>query len=126
MRTDLLERMHEYILADRVLQSVLEFMEKQNLSSVREVDLDVGELLGLEGDSLNMAYGILSKGTKAEGSKLRVHRIKGVVICNKCGYEGALTHVPHEHVIDPAFSCPNCGSPVSIKTGNDLKLNRIS
>jgi hydrogenase nickel incorporation protein HypA/HybF len=118
--------MHEYILADRVLQSVLEFMNKQGLSSVSIVDVDVGELLGLEGDSLSMAYGILSKGTKAEGSKLKVHRIKGTVICSKCGYEGSLKHIPNEHLIDPAFACPSCGSPVSIKAGNDVKLNLVS
>lgn len=118
--------MHEYILADRVLQSALEFMDKQHLSSISVVDVDVGELLCLEGDSLNMAYGILSKGTKAEGSKLKVHRINGIVSCNKCGYEGGLRDIPNEHVIDPAFACPYCQAPVSIKKGNEVKLNSIS
>lgn len=118
--------MHEYVLADKVLQSVLEFMDQRKLSSVTEVDVDVGELLGLGGNSLNLAYGILSKGTKAEGSKLKVHRVKGAVSCAKCGFEGGLRHIPGEHVIDPAFACPKCGAPVSIKAGNEVKLECIS
>lgn len=118
--------MHEYVLADRVLQSVLAFMDSERLSSVHEVDIDLGELMGLERDSLNMAYGILSKGTKAEGSKLKIHQIRGLVRCDKCGYAGGISQVKHEHVFDLAFPCPICNSPVSIKAGNELKLNRIS
>jgi hydrogenase nickel insertion protein HypA len=118
--------MHEYILADRVLRSVFDLMDEQHLSSVSTVDVDVGELLGLERDSLNMAYRILSKGTRAGGSKLKIHLVKGTVSCTKCGYEGSLDEIPNEHMIDPAFACPRCGAPVSIRSGNEVKVNSIS
>jgi hydrogenase nickel incorporation protein HypA/HybF len=117
--------MHEYVLADKVLQSALQYMKERGLSSITEVDVDVGDLLGLKGDTLNMAYQILSKGTIAEGSKLRVHRIKGAVVCSGCGFKGGLKEVPHQHSIDPVFACPTCGAPVSIKAGNEVKLNHI-
>jgi hydrogenase nickel incorporation protein HypA/HybF len=117
--------MHEYILADKILQSVLDFMDKQSLTSVSLVDVGVGELLGLERNSLNIAYGILSKGTKAEGSRLKVHPVKGIVSCSKCGFEGRLKHIHAQHTVDPVFACPDCGSSVSIKKGNEVKLNRI-
>jgi hydrogenase nickel incorporation protein HypA/HybF len=118
--------MHEYILADRLLQSVLEHMKSQGLTTVCEVDIDVGELLGLENESLRMAYEILSKGTKGENCKLKIRRIKGSVVCDKCGYTGGLASSHAEHMVDPAFACPRCGSPVTIKAGNDLKITRIS
>jgi hydrogenase nickel incorporation protein HypA/HybF len=118
--------MHEYILADRVLQSVVQLMDEKHLSSINEVEVNVGELLGLERRSLNMAYQLLSKGTKADGSKLKVHRTKGVISCKKCGYEGGLKDIPTEHTIDPAFACPKCGAPVSINSGNEVKVISVS
>jgi hydrogenase nickel incorporation protein HypA/HybF len=118
--------MHEYILADKVLQSVIAFMDEHDLSKISLVDVDLGELLAMESGSLTMAYQILCKGTKAEGSKLRIHLVKGAVICNKCGYKGKLNNIPQVHSIDPVFACPSCGAPVSIKAGNDIRLNSIS
>ena len=117
--------MHEYILADRVLQSALEYMGTQKLTEIHTIDVNVGELLGLQNESLRSAFSILSKGTKAESCKLRIKRIKGSVECNKCGYVGALEGRAEHHQIDPAFQCPMCGVPVRIKSGNDLKITRI-
>jgi hydrogenase nickel incorporation protein HypA/HybF len=118
--------LHEYILADRVLQSAFEYMDTQKLAEIHRIDVDVGELLGLENESLRSAFGVLSKGTKAESCKLKIKRIKGSVECNKCGYVGALEGRSAEHhQIDPAFQCPKCGVPVAIKSGNDLKITRI-
>jgi hydrogenase nickel insertion protein HypA len=118
--------MHEYILADKVLQSALEFAKENGLQSIHEIDIDVGELLGMETSSLSVAFKILSEKTEAEGSKLRVHRVKGIVVCNKCGFRGGLKQISHTHSIDPAFACPNCAAPVSVETGNDIKINSIS
>ena len=117
--------MHEYILADRVLQSALEYMGNQELKEIHQIDVNVGELLGLENESLRTAFSVVSKGTPAEGCKLRIRRVKGSVACSKCGYTGGLeTHV--EHHIDPAFQCPKCGAPVMIKAGDDLEITRIA
>ncbi len=117
--------MHEYILADRVLQSLLEHMKSQGLAAVREVDIDVGELLGLENETLRMAFDTLSKGTPGENCKLKIRRVKGSVECNKCGYTGGLESEHVEHVVDPVFACPKCSAPVTIKAGNDLRIAKI-
>jgi hydrogenase nickel incorporation protein HypA/HybF len=113
--------MHEYILADRVLQSLLKEMKSQGLRKVREVDLELGELRALENESLRSAFETLAKGTPAETCKLKIRRVKACVVCAKCGYEGGLAaHL--EHVVDPVFACPKCSAPVSIKAGNELRI----
>ena len=117
--------LHEYVLADRVLQSALEYMNDQKLTAIQRIDVDVGELLGLENESLRSAFGIVSKGSRVEDATLRIHRVKGVVECGSCGYTGGLDSGKDHHHIDPAFQCPKCGVPVKIKSGNEIKITRI-
>ncbi|MGD0145666.1 MAG: hydrogenase maturation nickel metallochaperone HypA [Nitrososphaerales archaeon] len=116
--------MHEYVYADRILQSVLEETGAAE-KSPRRVKVDVGEMLGLTRESLTMAYGILSKGTKAEGSKLVVRFTRGSVECPKCRFSGRLPVHRHDHTIDPAFACPQCGSSLKVVGGLDLKITGI-
>ena len=116
--------MHEYVYADKILQSVLEEAGKTK-RQFKIVNVDVGELLGLTRESLTMAYGILSKGTRAEGSRLKVTFTRGSVMCRKCGFSGRLQGRRHDHTIDPAFACPRCGSSLTVKEGLDLKITGI-
>jgi hydrogenase nickel incorporation protein HypA/HybF len=116
--------LHEYTYADRILQSVLEETRGAGKSPQR-VKVDVGEMLGLTRESLTMAYGILSKGTKAEGSKLAVRFTRGSVECPKCGFSGRLPVRRHDHRIDPAFACPKCGSSLKVAEGLEVKITGI-
>jgi hydrogenase nickel incorporation protein HypA/HybF len=113
------------MLADQVLQSVLDYMKERNIARIHLVKVELGELKGLENSSLRMAYEVLSKGTLAENSKLSITRIKGIVACPACGFEGSLTKMEHEHVIDPAFHCPSCGASVVVKRGRELNITKI-
>ncbi|HZW84825.1 MAG TPA: hydrogenase maturation nickel metallochaperone HypA [Nitrososphaerales archaeon] len=114
--------MHEYVYADRILQSVLEV---RGSGSPKSVKVEVGEMLGLTKESLTMAYGILSKGTRAEGSKLEIVFTEGSVECPRCGYAGRLKLRRHEHAVDPAFACPECGSSLRVVKGLEVRLVEV-
>jgi hydrogenase nickel incorporation protein HypA/HybF len=116
--------MHEYVYADRVLQTVLEASSAAK-KSPKLVMVEAGELLGLSQESLQLAYEVLSKGTRAEGSKVEVTFFQGKVECPACGYSGGLPHKGHTHNVDPVFACPECGMPVKVSGGLDLKLLEI-
>jgi hydrogenase nickel incorporation protein HypA/HybF len=118
------EGMHEYVYADRILQTVLEEMEAGRKASA--VTVEVGEMLGLTRESLTSAYEVLSKGTKAQGTKLVVKFSRGAVACPRCGFQGRLTPKRNEHIIDPAFACPKCGSSLSVSAGLELRLVGLS
>ncbi|MEM0118451.1 MAG: hydrogenase maturation nickel metallochaperone HypA [Conexivisphaerales archaeon] len=125
--------MHEYVYADRILQTVIEYMKKEENQNqnqdqnqnqnqkVKLIHVKVGELLDLSSQSLNLAYSILSKGTIAEGSKLKVSIEKGSVLCTSCGFNGRL-EVKGSHAVDPVFACPKCGSPLKIEKGNSVEI----
>ena len=117
--------MHEYVYADRILQSVVEEVTATG-KIPRKVEVEVGEMLGLTRESLTMAYGVLSKGTRAEGSKLAIRFTRGSVECEKCGFAGRMPVRRHDHTIDPAFVCPQCGSSLKVVEGLEVKLTRIS
>ena len=113
--------MHEFVYADRILQSVLDEMKRKKKQKVSEVKVEVGEFLDLSNESLNMAYDILSKGTTAAGSRLRVRILTGSVICASCGFAGKIDH-KGEHIVDPVLACPKCGAPLSIESGNEVRI----
>ncbi len=114
--------MHEYVYADRILQTVLD--QSGRGKKPRAVEVEVGELLGLTRDSLSSAYSVLSKGTKAEGSTLKVVFARGVVSCSSCNFEGHFATKGHHHV-DPVFACPECGAPLKVKSGMEVELKVI-
>lgn len=114
--------MHEYVYADRILQTVLQ----ETTARPKTVTVEVGELLGLTAESLTTAYQILSKGTPAEGSKLVVKFSRASVECPQCGFDGRLKADGHRHAVDPAFACPRCGMSLKVKAGLEAKLVAIS
>ena len=116
--------MHEYVYADRVLQSVLLEAARARKKPVR-VDVEVGEMLGLTRETMSMAYEILSKGTTAEGSKLRVRLTHGSAECANCGFSGRIPGRGHDHTIDPVFACPECGAPLKVASGLGVELKEI-
>jgi hydrogenase nickel incorporation protein HypA/HybF len=116
--------LHEYVYADRILQSVLADATRLRKKPAK-VEVVVGEMLGLTRESLTMAYEVLSKGTEAEGSKLRMKLSEGSVECSSCGFRGRMSLKRHEHVIDPAFACPECGAPLKVNAGLEVELRGI-
>lgn len=117
--------MHEYAYADRVLQSVIEYMQKTGKREPPEVEVEVGELLALTRTSLTTAYAILSRDTPAEGSRIKVRITKSSVGCPRCGFTGRLRPKRGSHVIDPSFGCPKCGAPVKIVSGMEMNLVHV-
>ena len=85
----------------------------------------MGEMLGLTRGSLTMAYGILSKGTRVEGSKLAVRFTRGSAEFPKCGLSCRLPVRRHGHRIDQAFACPQCGSSLRVVEGLEVKITGI-
>ena len=116
--------MHEYVYADRVLQSVLDDAARVQRGPVR-FEIEVGELLGLAKESLTVPYGILAWGTRAEGSTLRVKLAEGYVERGSYGFRGRIPIRGHQHGIDPAFASPECGKPFKVVAGLGIELNGI-
>ncbi len=72
--------MHDLHEADRILKMVLEYADKNGLKEVTKIKIGFGSVIehGSEINPENLKFNIsvLSRGTKAEGAKIIVEKIK--------------------------------------------------
>jgi hydrogenase nickel incorporation protein HypA/HybF len=62
--------MHEAGVTERILEIVLEHAKEAHATRVTDVYLDVGEESGIDTESLELHWPLLSEGSVAEGSVL--------------------------------------------------------
>jgi hydrogenase nickel incorporation protein HypA/HybF len=110
--------MHEMSIAEALLQNVLDAVSKSRVVRVQEVMLDVGKVRLVMPEALELAWTVVSDGTVAAGSKLRIKEIPIEAACRHCGR------------VFPAdvdnYLCPGCGqADVEIVAGDDIMLTSV-
>ncbi|MDH7480584.1 MAG: hydrogenase maturation nickel metallochaperone HypA [Armatimonadota bacterium] len=110
--------MHELGITQNVLSIVLKEATKAGASRVTKVSLKVGEWSTVEPDCLKFYFGILAKGTLAEGAEVAVEQVPVAYACENCGHE----YIP----LVSAFACPRCSSNKGkLITGRELFVDSI-
>jgi len=117
--------LHEFFFAEKLINSILDYVDKNKVEKVKSVHIELGELLGIKPKELIFAYNILTKGTKIDNVKLIIHKVKGKVYCKNCNYSGNVKVLSYEHLMEPKIPCPKCNSLTSIVKGNECKILKI-
>ncbi|NVO18157.1 MAG: hydrogenase maturation nickel metallochaperone HypA [Bacteroidetes bacterium] len=78
--------MHELSLAMDVVDLVLGEAEKKKVSSVLEVEIEIGDISGVEYETFRTAMEISVKGTLLESTVLQLNRVKGMGKCSNCSH----------------------------------------
>ena len=96
--------MHELPITESILKIVLKHAETNNVRQVMSINLQVGKLSDLEDEWIQRYFDYLSKGTVAQGAKLKIERMPIMVQCNACftSYEAEVPKLGD-------IVCPNCG-----------------
>jgi hydrogenase nickel incorporation protein HypA/HybF len=96
--------MHELPITESILKIVLKHAEKNHVGKVMSISLRVGKLSDLEDDWIQRYFDYLSKGTLAEGAKLKIERTPIMLQCNACStsYEVEMANIGDA-------VCPDCG-----------------
>lgn len=116
--------MHEFAIASEIVQNVLETAERNRGGRVLSLDLEIGKLAVLNVEQVTFWVEELLKGTVAEGARIRVKRVNGVVACNDCGRRSRVKDDPSD-ILAP-LSCPQCGSfRVRIERGKECYIRRV-
>lgn len=122
--------MHEFSVAQSIVQTVVELAQKHGASQILEVNLLVGEVALVNVDQLGWYVDMLTKDTVAEGMRLSVTRTPVQVRCLNCGYEGGVTYGEPDaqwHFSVPRFECPDCDSPQTvIISGKELHIKDMN
>jgi hydrogenase nickel incorporation protein HypA/HybF len=110
-----------------IMEALMEESRKNNVKSVKKVFLEVGELTFLGHEQLKFSYEVLAEGTVFDGSELVLETKPALVRCGSCAYEGSASfeESPEYHLKMPNLSCPKCGEPTAVASGNECIIRRM-
>ena len=106
--------MHELPVTESILKVVLKYAAANTVSKVVSVKLEVGKLSDLADEWIQRYFDYLSKGTIAEGAKLKIERTPVIMKCGACSTSYEVHVGDMKEVV-----CPNCG-----ESGGELLSGR--
>jgi hydrogenase nickel incorporation protein HypA/HybF len=110
--------MHELSITINVLNIVEEYAKKLNAKIVHEIEMDIGELSGVDDDALQFAMQCTVKSELLESAELVINKISAKAQCEKCNHEF--------NISDFYAFCPICNSfEKKIFQGKELKVKSI-
>ena len=126
--------MHEFQLAEQIIQQILKECEKNNITKVEKIYIQVGTATGVTADSLEYCLKILAENTAIQDVDWNFEVEKAIISCHTCHYQGSPeihdtsseTAGSFEHSHQLLIFCPQCSSKdVEILTGKSIILKRI-
>ena len=110
--------MHELSITQSMFELVLEQAEKAGAKKVVNINLVIGEMTGVVGDSVRFYLDFLSKGTVAENAELHIRMVPAKAKCRQCGHEFELPEYE--------WTCPECKADgLEVTGGTELFLESI-
>jgi len=111
--------MHELTIAQNILEIAGETLAGCEYSKVVKVQIELGELSGVDEQALLFALECLTPKTVLENAGIEVNRIEARMRCRACSHEFR----PSE-IFD---ICPSCGSPgADIVAGKELSVKSLT
>lgn len=110
--------MHEMGIAASVLDIVRDHVPDARGGQVRRVYVRVGELSGVQPDSLAFCFEAIVQGTPFRRARMVVERVPAVRACRTCG-----TRFAHGA---PLTACPGCGGvDAPLVSGDELMVSEV-
>ena len=103
--------MHEFAIANSVLDAVRTEALLRPGMRVAKIGVRIGDLAGLDPDSLSFCFEALVKETDFESVVLEIERRPRRHCCSHCGNEFV--------VVNYETACPACGEELTIFLGGD-------
>ncbi len=103
--------MHEMSIAEGIRRIVDQHADRPDITRVTRVRLEIGRFAGVERAALDFAWGVVMRGSKAEGATLEVIDLPGIALCYDC-----MKTVMINNRLDP---CPDCGGGRLMPEGGD-------
>jgi hydrogenase nickel incorporation protein HypA/HybF len=111
--------MHELSIVKNIIEIVAMEAKKSGSNRVTEVHLEIGQLSGVEFESLEFALKNLTKGTVIESAEIYIDKPNGIAQCRNCSNEFSI-----ENFIG---SCNKCSSfDIDVIKGRELRVKSIT
>lgn len=110
--------MHELGLIVDVVDTVERIASEKDLSDIKKVVLDVGEMYFIVPSLMQSVYRAAAKGTRLEGSELVLNLISAAADCLGCGRSF--------NPLQESVVCPVCGkSDYRVTAGKEFEIRQI-
>ena len=110
--------MHELALSTAILDTVTKHAKGRRVTSV---EMTIGTMRQVVPDSLDFYFGIVTRGTLAEGAELEQRIVEAQLRCRDCSREW------NPDPAFPDFRCPGCGgSNVAVLAGTEFEVESIN
>jgi hydrogenase nickel incorporation protein HypA/HybF len=110
--------MHEYPVTERIIKIAVETAINNKAHQITGINLVIGDLSGFIGESIQMYFDILSKGTLAEKAKINIKTVQTRFKCEKCGQMFEISNRDYQ--------CPKCGGDgLPTETGKEFYIESI-
>ncbi|MCQ2738115.1 MAG: hydrogenase maturation nickel metallochaperone HypA [archaeon] len=118
--------MHEFSMAQGILNAVLETAEANDADKVTDIVIEIGRLAMLNPEQLKFMLDILVEDTIAAEANIVLEDIDVEIKCYNCDYEGIGDVDDSDHYA-PMILCPKCESHrVNVLNGKDVTVKTIS
>jgi len=110
--------MHELAITQSMVDLVMEQAREAEAKKVGKINLVIGEMTGVAGDSVQFYFDFISKGTLVEGAALSFVMVPSKAQCQSCGKTFELKEFD--------WTCPYCeGKSLQIVAGKELFVESI-
>lgn len=110
--------MHELAITEGIMDTALPAAKAAGAQKILEIRLKIGDLSGVFPEYITENFEKLSKGTIAEGAKLKFSKIPASIHCMQCGFEGEINRSKIE--------CPKCsGTDFKITSGREYYVDSL-
>jgi len=110
--------MHEMSIAQNILDIVSDTLGENEKSKLKEIVVDIGELVAVVPDSLQFCYDAIIQDTIYKNAVLTINVIPLKIKCADCGN--------NSRVEKYSFLCPNChSSKINVVSGEELNIRYL-
>lgn len=110
--------MHELSLCKRIIEIIEETLASLPGKKVKRIALEIGELVGIDQDTLLFSFDVVTQGTVVQGALVDVITVPGRAKCEVCQQ---ITHL-HRY----GDNCKTCGnSLLTVLDGNELRVKSM-
>jgi len=142
--------MHEWSLAEGLIQALIDYAKNENLSKIGEIDISIGELMNIDVSVFEEALKSIMNVSGLSDTNINIVIERVMFKCKRCNYAWNISEVNDQlrerlgdlGIVEPEgkesplhffpelvsvfVNCPKCGSPdFQVISGNTIKVLKI-
>ncbi len=110
--------MHELSIAQSIIEIVDKEAQRNGASKIKKVKIKIGEFSGIVKEALEFSFDVVKNGTIAEEAEVEIEIERFKALCGNCGFV-------LENMDDFSLFCQNCGEPMNIVSGREMRVEYI-